>query len=204
MLTTTDQKAYAISVEAKSLTRISILNRSACALTRSAFFSPIVYGGLYRGTSVRRSLVGYANSVQSAALLFSINGGSSLTNQRTPPCLIYISYIFYAAYPLACLSILLTAWSILRKSWGWIMNNVYSLATGKPLQDQSRQDFIESIRLKFGLQKEIRTRRKHAVKRGPWSDPHNPFRKWHKRSDHVLARYPDYQINARYDYEGAY
>lgn len=56
---------------------IDILNRSADALTRSAFFTPVVYGRLYRGSSGRRSLVGYVNSVQSAAFLFDINGGSS-------------------------------------------------------------------------------------------------------------------------------
>lgn len=61
----------------KSSAGFDIPNRSAHALNRSAFFSSVFYGRLYRGSSGRRSLVGYVNSVQSAALLFDINGGSS-------------------------------------------------------------------------------------------------------------------------------
>ncbi len=73
---------YSMSALAKSSAGIETPNRSAEALTRSAFFSPVFYGGLYRGSSERRSLVGSFNSVQSATLLLipntHANGGSSL------------------------------------------------------------------------------------------------------------------------------
>ena len=53
--------------------------------------------------------------------------------------------------------------------------------------------------LKFGLQKHVFTRRVHLIKRGPWASfPDHGPRKWIQPSDHVLTRYPDYHINARY------
>jgi hypothetical protein len=68
---------YYDSALAKSSAGIRTPNRSADALSRSAFFSPVFYDRLYRGDSSRRSLVGSSNSVQSVALLFRTNGGSS-------------------------------------------------------------------------------------------------------------------------------
>ena len=64
---------YSKNALAKSSAGFSIPSKSAEALTRSAFFSPVFYGGLYRGSSERRSLAGYANSVQSATLLLILN-----------------------------------------------------------------------------------------------------------------------------------
>lgn len=46
------------------------------------FFISAFYGRLYSGDSSRRSLAGSSNSVQSAALLFRTNGGSSLNQQE--------------------------------------------------------------------------------------------------------------------------
>ena len=208
MLTMAAKKAYSVPVEAKSLTSFDRLKyRSAQALNRSVFFyaQKPSYGGLCGGSTERRfsgTVLSILHNLPPSCLTATV--AVLRIYQRTSPCLIFISYTVYVAYLLACLSIPLSVKLGLKESWWWIMNNVYSFATGKCLHDEDHQEFIKSLWLKFGLQKEIRTRRKHAVKRGPWAYPDNPFRKWHKQGDKACTRYPYYQINARYpDCEGA-
>ena len=72
--------SYCNAALAKSSAGFDIPNYTStnrCSLD-APFFTPEVYGRLYRGSKERRfSCFGYVNSVQSAALLFDINGGSS-------------------------------------------------------------------------------------------------------------------------------
>ena len=97
-------------------------------------------------------------------------------------------------------------------------SNIYSFAIGqahkqkqsaqkcKDLEPEDIEDTFDSglslydeQHLKYGLQKHVFTRRVHLIKRGPWASfPDHGPRKWIQPSDHVLTRYPDYQINARY------
>ena len=77
MLECSDFKVYVQSAPKCVGAGLSI--PSAGAVRRSpvaSIFSLEVFGGLYRGSTERRSRAGNANSIQSAVLI-SINGGSS-------------------------------------------------------------------------------------------------------------------------------
>jgi len=78
-------------------------------------------------------------------------------------------------------------------------NNLYSFKTGRKVgQEPEYFEAFEKQHLKFGLQKEVSTRRIQKVKRGPWSGPSHPFRNWTKQGEYKFIRFPDYKIPSRF------
>lgn len=85
MLDKTERKSETVPAAAKSAARFRSLNPGRRkALTRSAFFVPVVYGGCHGGDFGRAvALDGTANPVASATLLFRRNGDGYLTENRS-------------------------------------------------------------------------------------------------------------------------
>lgn len=81
-LTANSDQGYCGGAAANSAAGIDLSITGALALIRSAFFSPEVHGGLYGGSSERRSRVGKVNSVYPATLLIDLNGAGSLTQHE--------------------------------------------------------------------------------------------------------------------------
>ena len=78
MLECSDFKVYVQGAPTHLGVGISIPSTGAVRRSPVAsIFLLVVFGGLYRGSTERRSRAGNANSIQSAVLI-SINGGSSL------------------------------------------------------------------------------------------------------------------------------
>jgi hypothetical protein len=72
---------YSDSALAQSSAGFDIPTPSAKALTRSAFFAPVFYGGRHGGSSERRFSERYVNPVTPATQSLDIDGGGSLTSE---------------------------------------------------------------------------------------------------------------------------